>query len=52
MELAYAVLAAAVLFGLVGFEIHLFWIVADMLLVAWSLGFIARARQGARWYRW
>jgi hypothetical protein len=52
MALAFAVFLIAMVFGLGGFEVHALWIIADMLLVAWALGFIARANDRAAWYRW
>lgn len=52
MGLVLAVLLLAILFGAGGFALHALWIVAVVLLVAWAIGFIARAGEGARWYRW
>jgi hypothetical protein len=42
----------ALVFGVGGFEMHVLWVAADLLLVVWSLGFIARANDRAAWYRW
>lgn len=52
MGVAFTVLFAAIVFGLSGFEIHLFWLIADAMLVAWMLGFIAPVNERATWYRW
>jgi hypothetical protein len=52
MAAAFAVLITAIAFGVGGFEVHLLWVFADLLLVVWSLGFIARADKRAHWYRW
>jgi hypothetical protein len=52
MGVAVAVLLAAIAFGVGGFEMPVLWVVADMLLVTWALGFIARANKRAHWYRW
>ena len=39
-------LLVLVLFG-VGFSIHLLWIVAIVLLIAWLLGFMRNGRSGS-----
>jgi hypothetical protein len=52
MAVGFAVLFAAIVFGVSGFEIHALWLIADALLVAWMLGFIAPANERAVWYRW
>jgi hypothetical protein len=52
MGIAFAMLMSAIAFGVRGFEIPALWILADLLFVAWLLGFIARADQRAHWYRW
>jgi hypothetical protein len=52
MGLVLAVLLLAILFGAVGFAVHALWIIAVILLVAWVIGFVVRAGEGARWYRW
>lgn len=44
-------LLAIILFG-VGFAIHVLWWVAIALAVVWLLGFLVRAGEGRRWYRW
>jgi hypothetical protein len=51
MFLILAILLLAVLFGAVGFAVHLLWIVAAIVLVLWVVGFLARSGSG-RWYRW
>jgi hypothetical protein len=52
MGIVLAVLLLAILFGAVGFAVHVLWILAAILLVAWLVGFVARGGEGARWYRW
>jgi hypothetical protein len=51
MFLILAILLLAILFGAVGFAVHLLWIIAAVVLVLWLVGFVARA-DGGRWYRW
>jgi hypothetical protein len=51
MGLILAILLLAILFGAVGFAVHLLWIVAVVVLVLWLIGFVARSGDG-RWYRW
>jgi hypothetical protein len=51
MGLILEVLLLILLFGGIGFSIHLLWIVAAVLLAFWLIGFEARSRD-ARWYRW
>lgn len=51
MGLILAVLLLAIIFGAVGFAVHLLWIVAAIVLVVWLIGFVARSESG-RWYRW
>jgi hypothetical protein len=46
------VLLLALLFGGLGFAIHVLWYVAIALLIVWLLGFAMRGAEGARWYRW
>jgi len=46
------VLVLALLFGGLGFAIHVLWYVAIALLLVWLLGFAMRGAEGARWYRW
>ena len=45
-------LLLVILFGAVGFAVHILWIVAVVLFVAWLIGFAFRRGEGARWYRW
>jgi hypothetical protein len=47
-----AVLAIWLLFALLGFLIHVFWVVALILAAGWLFGFAFRRGQDARWYRW
>jgi type IV secretory pathway TrbD component len=49
--LILAILLLAIIFGAVGFAVHLLWIVAAIVLVLWLVGFAARSGDG-RWYRW
>jgi hypothetical protein len=51
MGLILAILLLAILFGAVGFAVHLLWIIAVIVLVVWLLGFLAHSSSG-RWYRW
>jgi hypothetical protein len=56
MGLLLLVLLLVLLFGGLGFALHLLWIVAVVLLVIWLLGFVMRGTSTAggrgRWYRW
>jgi fatty acid desaturase len=57
MLLILAILLIAVLFGALGFALHLLWWVALVVLVIWLAGFLFRAAEGTggrrrRWYRW
>jgi hypothetical protein len=55
MALILLVLLLAILFGAVGFAVHLLWIIALVILVLWLLGFLVRVGEGSsrsRWYRW
>ena len=52
MAIILAILLLALLFGAVGFVIHLLWIVAVVVFVLWLLGFLFRSGSGGRWYRW
>jgi hypothetical protein len=51
MGLILLVLLLVVLFGAVGFAVHVLWFLAIVALVFWLLGFIVRVGEG-RWYRW
>jgi len=46
------VLILALLFGGLGFAVHILWYVAIALLIVWLLGFAMRGAEGSRWYRW
>jgi hypothetical protein len=55
MGLILLVLLLVLLFGSLGFAIHLLWIVAVIVFVFWLIGFAlgrghAEGRRG--WYRW
>ena len=55
MGLILLVLILALLFGALGFAVHVLWIVAVVILVFWLVGFaLGRGESaGARgWYRW
>jgi hypothetical protein len=52
MQILVAVLAVWLLFAVLGFLIHVLWIVALILAVGWLFGFARRSGQNARWYRW
>ncbi|MBV8296883.1 MAG: hydrophobic protein [Acidimicrobiia bacterium] len=45
-------LLLVLLFGGLGFAVHILWLLAAVLLVLWVIGFLARGAEGARWYRW
>ena len=49
-------LLIVLLFGGLGFAVHLLWIVLVVLVVLWLLGFLLRGADAAggrsRWYRW
>jgi len=51
-----ALLLILVIFGGLGFAVHILWIVLCIALVLWLIGFlIGGAEAGAgrrRWYRW
>jgi membrane protein YdbS with pleckstrin-like domain len=51
-----AVLLIAIIFGAVGFVIHVLWWIALILLAIWLVGFLFRAAETGgrrrRWYRW
>jgi len=55
MGIILLVLLLALIFGVVGFVVHLLWWVAIVLLLVWLIGFAVRAGEGSsrsRWYRW
>ena len=52
MGVVLFVLILALLFGGLGFAVHVLWYVAIALLLVWLLGFALRGAEGARWYRW
>ena len=54
MGLLLLVLLLVLLFGGLGFVLHVLWIIAVVLLVIWLLGFLLRSGSGGRghWYRW
>lgn len=56
MGIIIAVLVLALLFGGLGFAVHVLWWIALALLVLWLVGFVFGAAEGGgrrRWYgRW
>jgi len=55
MGLILLVLLIALLLGGLGFAVHLLWIVAVVVFIAWLVGFAIARGEGAggrRWYRW
>jgi hypothetical protein len=52
VQIVLAVLAVWLLFALLGFLIHVLWIIALILAAGWLFGFARRSGQSARWYRW
>jgi hypothetical protein len=55
MGLILFILLLAILFGAVGFAVHLLWIVAVVIFVFWIVGFAFGRGADAgtrRWYRW
>jgi len=56
MGLILLVLLLALLLGGLGFAVHLLWIVAVVVFIAWLVGFAFSRGEGAagrrRWYRW
>ncbi|MGH2719210.1 MAG: hydrophobic protein [Actinomycetota bacterium] len=53
LKIILGVLAAIVAFMVLGFVIHLLFIVAIVLLVVWLLGFlVSRSHPTRRWFNW
>ncbi len=52
MQLLLAVLAVWLLFAVLGFVLHVLWIIALIVAAGWLFGFAFRRGQNARWYRW
>ena len=56
MGLILLVLLLALILGGLGFAVHVLWIVAAVVFIAWLVGFgLARGETSggrARWYRW
>ncbi len=54
MAIILLVLLLALIFGGLGFAVHVLWWIALALLVIWLLGFAVRVGEGGsrRWYRW
>jgi hypothetical protein len=51
MAILLVLLLALILFG-AGFAVKVLWWIALAVIIIWLIGFIARAGDGARWYRW
>ena len=51
MGLVLAVALLALIFGGLGFAVHILWVAAVVLALLWIIGFFARGTE-ARWYRW
>jgi hypothetical protein len=52
MFLILLIFILALLLGGLGFAFHALWWVALIVIVVWVVGFLVRAGEGARWYRW
>lgn len=52
MGLILLVLLLALILGGAGFALHALWWVALIVLGIWLAGFLLRAGEGSRWYRW
>jgi hypothetical protein len=52
VALILLVLILAILFGGLGFALHALWRIAAIILILWLIGFVVRAGEGCRWYRW
>jgi hypothetical protein len=55
MGIILLALLLVIIFGGLGFVLHILWWIALILLVLWLLGFLVRMGEGAgrgRWYRW
>lgn len=57
MGVILLVLLLALIFAGLGFALHLLWIVAAIVFIAWLIGFGLARGEGAggrraRWYRW
>lgn len=51
MGLVLLVALLVILFGGLGFAIHILWAVAVIMFLVWLIGFFVRGAEG-RWYRW
>jgi hypothetical protein len=52
VQVLLAVLAIWLLLAVLGFIVHVLWILALILAAGWLFGFALRRGQSARWYRW
>lgn len=51
MGLILAVLLLVILFGALGFAVHLLWIIAVIAFLVWLIGFFVSGAE-RRWYHW
>ncbi|MHB1988739.1 MAG: hydrophobic protein [Acidimicrobiales bacterium] len=51
MGLILAVLLLVLIFGALGFAVHLLWIIAVIALLIWLIGFFVSGAE-RRWYHW
>lgn len=52
MGIALLVLLIVLIFGGVGFAVHVLWWIAIAAFVLWLLGFFVRGSERGRWYGW
>ncbi|MDP9116674.1 MAG: hydrophobic protein [Actinomycetota bacterium] len=52
MGVVLLVLLVALVLAGAGFALHLLWILAVVVAIAWLFGFAFRSGESARWYRW
>lgn len=52
MGVVLLVLLLALILGGAGFALHALWWIALIVLAIWLVGFLFRAGEGTRWYRW
>jgi hypothetical protein len=52
MGIILAVLLLALIFAGASFALHVLWILAAVLIVAWLAGFAFHGSGNTRWYRW
>jgi hypothetical protein len=52
MAVLLFVLVLALVLGALGFVLHALWWLALITVVVWGVGFLVRAGEESRWYRW